>query len=63
MVLIIRNIPHVEYNYKYQHYSVLLDLLTYLPQDKIAAISQTTFSNAFSWLLFYFDSNFTEVCS
>ena len=30
----------------------------------MAAFSQTTFSNAFSWMkILYFDSNFTEVCS
>ena len=27
----------------------LIDALTHLPLDKMAAISQTTFSNAFSW--------------
>ena len=33
------------------------------PTDKMSAISQTTFSNVFSWVEFlYFDSNFTEVC-
>ena len=38
--------------------------LTHLPLNKMAAISQTTFSNAFSWMkILYFDSNFTEVCS
>ena len=27
-----------------------LNVLTHLPLDKMAAISQTTFSNAFSWM-------------
>ena len=36
---------------------------THSPLDKMAAISQSVFSNAFSWMkrFFYFDSNFTEV--
>ena len=35
-----------------------------IPLDKMAAISQTIFSDAFSWLkVLCFDSNFTEVCS
>ena len=34
------------------------------PWKKMDAISQTTFSNAFSWLkVLYFDSNLPEVCS
>ena len=39
--------------------------LTHPPLDNMAAISQTTFSDAFSWMnsFFYFDTNFTEVCS
>ena len=37
---------------------------THLSQDKMAAISQTIFSDAFSWMkTLYFDQNFTEVCS
>ena len=32
--------------------------------DEMAAVSQTTYSSAFLWMKsFYFDSNFTEVCS
>ena len=32
--------------------------------DKMAAISQTVFSDAFSWMKsLYFDKNFNEVCS
>ena len=39
-------------------------LLTYLPLDKVAAISQTIFHMLFlDWKVLYFDSNFTEVCS
>ena len=38
--------------------------LTHLSLDKMAAISQKTLSDAFWWMEnFYFDSNFTEVCS
>ena len=38
--------------------------LTHLALDKMAAISQTTFSDAFSWKkILYFDPNFTKVCS
>ena len=38
--------------------------LVHLPLDKMAAISQTTYSNAFSWMKnFVFWCNFTEVCS
>ena len=38
--------------------------LTHLPLDKMAAISQTIFSDAFSWMKFlYFDYDFTEFCS
>ena len=37
--------------------------LTHLPLDKMAVISQTTFSNALQWKLLYLDSNFTAVCS
>ena len=38
--------------------------LTRLPLDKMATISLTTFSCAFSWMkVLYFDSNCTEVCS
>ena len=35
------------------------------PLDKMAAISQTVFSDAFSLITFllYFDENFAEVCS
>ena len=36
----------------------LLDILTHLPLDKMVAISQTTFSNAFSWMksfVFWFE--------
>ena len=36
--------------------------LTHLPLNKIAAISQTTYSNAYSWMkVSYFDPIFTEV--
>ena len=35
--------------------------LTNLPLDKMVAISQTTFLNAFSWMKMYED--FTEICS
>ena len=39
-------------------------LLNPCPMDKMATISQTTFSNIFSWMIFfYFDWNSTEVCS
>ena len=39
-------------------------LLTHLPLDKMVAISQTIFSNIFSWMkCLYFDYNFAEVCS
>ena len=42
----------------------VLLLITHLPLDKMAAVSQTIFSYAFSWMkILYFDSNFTEVCS
>ena len=35
--------------------------LTHLPLDKMAAISQTTFSNSFrNWQVLYFDSNIAE---
>ena len=35
----------------------------HLPLDKMAAISQTTFSNTFLWMKsLYFDSDFIEVC-
>ena len=39
--------------------------ISHLPLDKMAAISQTTYSNAFFYerQVLYFDSNFTEVCS
>ena len=38
--------------------------LTHLPLDKMAAISQMTFSNAFhEWKILCVDSNFTEICS
>ena len=38
--------------------------LTHLPLIKMAAISQTTSSNTFSWIKsFVFRSNFTKVCS
>ena len=40
--------------------------LTHWSRDKMAAISQTTFSNAFSWMKMYefrFHWDFTEVCS
>ena len=37
---------------------------THFHPDKMAAISQTTFPNAFSWMkVLYFDSNFTAMCS
>ena len=38
--------------------------LTYWGRDKMAAISQMTFSNAFSWIKMYeFQEKFTKVCS
>ena len=39
--------------------------LTHLPLDNMAAVSQAIFLDAFSWMkhFFYFDGNFTEVCS
>ena len=38
--------------------------LTHWGRDKMAAISQTILSDAFSWMIcFYCDSNFTEICS
>ena len=41
-----------------------LNVLTHWGRDKMAAIFQTTFSNAFSWMTMYkFRLNFTEVCS
>ena len=43
---------------------LLYSLLTHLPLDKIASISQTMLSDAFSWMKsLYFDYNFTEGCS
>ena len=53
------------------HWSLFLDMLfvtsggslTHLPLNKMAAITQTLFSDAFSWMKsLNFDSNFTEVC-
>ena len=39
-------------------------LLTHLALDKKAIISQTTYSNAFSWMkIFKFQINFIEICS
>ena len=38
------------YDYKGMFSSKSLGLLTHLPQDKMAPISQTIFSNAFSWM-------------
>ena len=44
--------------------SIILTTLTHFSLEKMAAILQTALSNAFSWMkIFYFDSNFTEVCS
>ena len=41
-----------------------LSLLAHLPQDKMAAISPTTFSSECWWMkVLYFDLNFTEFCS
>ena len=37
--------------------------LTHSGQDKVEVISQTTFSNAFSWKRMTSDYNFTDVCS
>ena len=38
-------------------------ILTHLPVDKMAAISQTTYSNEFTWIeSLYFDYIFIEVC-
>ena len=37
-------------------------VLTHLPLDKMATISQTIYSDAFhEWKILYFDQNFTEV--
>ena len=44
--------------------SWLLVHLTQWGRDKMAAVSQTMFSNAFSWMKMYeFRLNFSEVCS
>ena len=41
-----------------------VSVLTHRGRDKMATISQTTFSSAFTWMnMFEFDWNFTEVCS
>ena len=41
-----------------------LSWFTHFPLDKMAAISQTIFSDAFlEWKVLYFDYTFTEVCS
>ena len=53
-----------KYFYEYLNNQNVMDLLTHLPLDKMAAISQTTFLNGFSWMkILYFYSNFTTVCS
>ena len=45
-------------------YGLVLSLFTHLPLDKMAAISQTIFSGAFSCMKnFVFWLKFTEVCS
>ena len=42
----------------------IVHTLTHLPLDKIAAIWQTTCSNAFSWMkILEFQKKFTEICS
>ena len=44
--------------------TTLILWLTHLPLDKMAATSQMTVSNAFSWMkISIFRSNFTEICS
>ena len=41
-----------------------MKMLTHLPLDKMASISQAIISNAFDeWKTSYFGYNFTEVCS
>ena len=52
-------------NFLYQLIGVIVsDILTHLPVDKMAAISQTIFSDSFSWMnSLYFDQNFPEVFS
>ena len=51
-------------HYVITSYHKICAQLNHLPLDKMTAISQTTFSNTFSWMKrFYFDSSFTEVCS
>ena len=45
----------------YQNFEHLT--LTHLPWDKIAAVSQTTFSNIFSWKKYFGFFIFIEVCS
>ena len=38
--------------------------LNSFPIGKMVSISQTTYSDAFSWIkILYFDSNFIDVCS
>ena len=38
-------------------------IITHRGSDKMAAILQKIFLNAFSWLENFFDLNFTEICS
>ena len=57
-------VPPVCYKWRIYNYVLRTASLTHLPLDKMAAISQTTFSNAISSMTnLYCDSNFTEVCS
>ena len=49
--------------YMMDYVSPELNGLTHSGRDKMAAIFQTTFSKAFSWMkMCDFDSDFTEVC-
>ena len=48
---------------KHRYVTTINENVKSSPLDKIASISQTIFSNAFSWKISYFGSHFTEVCS
>ena len=50
---------------KWRLFCLGFNILTHPLLDKMAAIQQTTISKSFSWMesFFYFDSNFTEICS
>ena len=66
------NLAYLDTKYSYTSSSrwisagrnVFAYILSHLPLEKIAAIWRTPFSGALPWMKsFYFDSNFTEVCS